>query len=139
VLDKKETETRIEDIPVIKKFSNVFSEELLGLPLDREVEFAIDLLPGIAPISKAPYRMAPTKMKELKIQFQDMLDKGFIRPSVSPKGAPLLFVNKKDRSMKLCIDYRELNKVTIKSRYPLLRLMICLINFKVHVYFLRLI
>ena len=76
-------------------------------------------MPGTAPISKAPYRMAPAEMKELKAQLQDLLDKGSIRPSVSPWGAPVLFVKKKDGSIRLCVDYRELNKATIKNRYPL--------------------
>ena len=79
------------------------------------MEFTIELVPGTAPISKAPYRMAPVELKELKEQLQDLLDKGFIKPSVSPWGAPVLFVKKKDGSMHLCIDYRELNKVTIKN------------------------
>ena len=104
------------------KFPNVFSEDLPGLPPNREVEFTIDLVPSIGPISKAPYRMAPTELKELKEQLQDLLDKGFIRPSVSPWGAPVLFVKKKDGSMRLCIDYRELNKVTIRNKYPLPRI-----------------
>jgi hypothetical protein len=101
---------------------DVFPEELLGIPPDREIEFTIDLLPNTAPISKAPYRMAPLELKELKDQLQELLDKGFIRPSVSPWGALVLFVKKKDGSMRLCIDYRELNKVTIKNRYPLPRI-----------------
>ena len=89
---------------------------------DRDVKFVIDLLPGTTPISKAPYRIAPAEMKELKAQLQDLLDKGFIRLSVSPWRAPVLFVKKKDGSMRLCIDYRELNKVTIKNWYPLLQI-----------------
>ena len=104
------------------KFPDVFSEDLPGLPPDREVEFTIDLVPSIGPISKAPYRMAPTELKELKEQLQDLLDKGFIRPSASPWGALVLFVKKKDGSMRLCIDYRELNKVTIRNKYPLPRI-----------------
>ena len=89
------------------------------MPPDREIEFSIDLLPGTAPISKAPYRMAPTELKELKEQLVELLDKGFILPSASPWGALVLFVKKKDGSMRLCIDYRELNRVTIKNKYPL--------------------
>jgi hypothetical protein len=92
------------------------------LPPDREIEFTIELMPGTQPIHKAPYRMAPTELKELKEQLQDLLDRGFIQPSVSPWGAPVLFVKKKDGSMRLCIDYRELNKVTIKNKYPLPRI-----------------
>ena len=83
------------------------------------MEFTIDLAPETTPISKAPYRMAPMELKELKIQLQEFLDKGFIRPSVSPWGAPALFVKKKDGSMRLCINYRELNKVTVRNKYPL--------------------
>ena len=107
---------------MVQEFLEVFPEDLPGLPLDREIEFVIDLLPGTAPISKAPYRMAPAELKELKVQLQDLLDKGFIRPSHSPWGAPVLFVKKKDGTMRLCIDYRELNKVTIKNKYPLPRI-----------------
>ncbi|KAL4016773.1 hypothetical protein IC575_024430 [Cucumis melo] len=110
--------------PVIEPVVTIrtFSEELPGLPPHREVEFAIELEPGTVPISRAPYRMAPAELKELKVQLQELLDKGFIRPSVSPWGAPVLFVKKKDGSMRLCIDYRELNKVTVKNRYPLPRI-----------------
>ncbi|KAL0540962.1 hypothetical protein IC582_020988 [Cucumis melo] len=90
--------------------------------LRTEVEFAIELEPGTVPISRAPYRMAPAELKELKVQLQELLDKGFIRPSVSPWGVPVLFVKKKDGSMRLCMDYRELNKVTVKNRYPLPRI-----------------
>jgi hypothetical protein len=106
----------------VRDFVDVFLEELPGLPPDREIEFTIDLLPGTGPISKAPYRMAPLELKELKEQLQELLDRGFIHPSVSPWGAPVLFVKKKDESMRLCIDYRELNKVTVKNRYPLPRI-----------------
>ena len=117
-----EQKLRPEDVPVVQEFLEVFPEDLPGLPPNREIEFVIDLVPGTAPISKAPYRMAPTELKELKVQLQELLDKGFIRPSFSPWGAPVLFVKKKDGSMRLCIDYRELNKVTIKNKYPLPRI-----------------
>ncbi|KAL5551368.1 hypothetical protein UlMin_001544 [Ulmus minor] len=96
--------------------------KLPGLPPNREIQFEIELLPGTAPISKAPYRMAPAELKELQAQLQDLLDKRFIRPSHSPWGAPVLFVKKKDGTLRMCIDYRELNKVTIKNRYPLPRI-----------------
>ncbi|KAJ0432655.1 putative nucleotidyltransferase, Ribonuclease H [Helianthus annuus] len=117
-----EPKPKIEDIPVISEYPEVFPEELPGLPPDRQVEFRIDIIPGAAPVARAPYRLAPTEMKELRTQLDDLLAKGFIRPSSSPWGAPILFVKKKDGSMCLCIDYRELNKVTIKNRYPLPRI-----------------
>ncbi|KAD3640112.1 hypothetical protein E3N88_29335 [Mikania micrantha] len=117
-----ENELSISDHPVVCEFPDVFPEKLPGVPPDREVEFTIDLVPGAEPISKAPYRMAPTELKELKEQLEELLDLGFIRPSVSPWGAPVLFVRKKDGTMRLCIDYRELNKITIRNRYPLPRI-----------------
>ena len=122
VIDTEKGTPKLDEIPVVKEFPDVFPEELPGLPPDRQIEFVIDLAPGAEPISKAPYRMAPTEMKELAKQLQELLDKGVIRPSVSPWGAPVLFVKKKDGSMRLCIDYRELNKLTIKNRYPLPRI-----------------
>jgi len=93
-----------------------------GLPPDREIEFTIELVPGTAPISKAPYRMAQAELAELKKQLQELLDKGLIQPSVSPWGAPVLFVRKKDGSLRLCIDYRELNRLIVKNKYPLPRI-----------------
>ncbi|KAL5553968.1 hypothetical protein UlMin_041370 [Ulmus minor] len=111
-----------EDVHVVRNFLEVFPEDLPGLPPDREIEFEIELLPGTSPISKAPYRMAPAELKELKEQLQELLDKKFIRPSYSPWGAPVLFVKKKDGTLRMCIDYRELNKVTIKNKYPLPRI-----------------
>ncbi|WVZ64658.1 hypothetical protein U9M48_014152 [Paspalum notatum var. saurae] len=110
----------IEKIPVVSDFLDVFPEELPGLPLDRDVEFAIELVPSTAPVSRRPYRMAPDELKELKVQLQKQPDKGFIRPSSSPWGCPALFVEKKDQGGKrLCVDYRPLNAVTIKNKYPL--------------------
>ncbi|GKE81037.1 putative reverse transcriptase domain-containing protein [Tanacetum coccineum] len=100
----------------------LFPEELPGLPPARPVEFQIDLIPGAALVARAPYRLAPSKMKELSEQLQEISDKGFIRPSSSPWGAPVLFVKKKDGSFRMCIDYRELNKLTVKNRYPLPRI-----------------
>nr|GFA43756.1 retrotransposon protein, putative, Ty3-gypsy subclass [Tanacetum cinerariifolium] len=108
--------------PIVSEFPDVFPDELPGIPPVRKVEFSIKLIPGAEPISKAPYRMAPIELKELKDQLQELLERGFIRPSVSPWGAPVLFVKKKDGSMRLCIDYRELNKITIRNRYPLPRI-----------------
>nr|GFD47836.1 putative reverse transcriptase domain-containing protein [Tanacetum cinerariifolium] len=103
-------------------FPKVFPEDLPGLPPIRPVEFQIDLVPGAAPVARAPYRLAPSEMKELAEQLKELSDKGFIRPSSSPLGAPVLFVKKKDGSFRMCIDYRELNKLTVKNRYPLPRI-----------------
>ncbi|KAL5578375.1 hypothetical protein UlMin_020074 [Ulmus minor] len=123
IIDKSvEAKGNVEDVPIVRDFADVFPEELPGLPPDREIQFEIELLPGTAPISKSPYRMAPAELKELQTQLQDLLDKRFIRPSHSPWGAPMLFVKKKDGTLRMCIDYRELNKVTIKNRYPLPRI-----------------
>nr|GEX92589.1 putative reverse transcriptase domain-containing protein [Tanacetum cinerariifolium] len=96
---------------------------LPGIPPTQQVEFRIDLVPGAAPVARAPYRLAPSEMKELANQLQELTDKGFIRPSSSPWGAPILFVKKKEGSFRMCIDYRELNKLTIKNRYPLPRIV----------------
>ena len=104
------------------EYLDVFLTNYYGLPLKREVEFGIECVSSINPISKAPYGMASSELKELKEQLQELLDKDFICPSTSPKGAPMLFIKKKDRSMRMCIDYWELNKVTIKNRYPLPRI-----------------
>ncbi|XP_073022270.1 uncharacterized protein [Primulina eburnea] len=119
---KENEEVKLEDIPIVREFPDVFPEELPALTPDREIEFEIKLIPEAAPISKAPYRMAPAEMKELKEQLQELLDKKQVRPSSSPWGAPVLFVKKKDGRMRLCIDYRELNKITIKNKYPLPRI-----------------
>ena len=102
---EEKLESRIEEIPIVQEFKDVFIEELPGIPLDREIEFTIDLLLDTAPISKAPYKMASLELKELKDQLQELLDKGFIRPNVSPWGAPILFVKKKDGWMRLWINY----------------------------------
>ncbi|XP_073035203.1 uncharacterized protein [Primulina eburnea] len=119
---EKKKEVGIEDIPIVAEFADVFPDEIPGFPPAREVEFGIELMPGTSPISRTPYRMAPAELRELKAQLQDLLDKGYIRPSVSPWGAPVLFLRKKDGTMWLCIDYRQLNKVTIKNKYPLPRI-----------------
>ncbi|XP_058180091.1 uncharacterized protein LOC131298630 [Rhododendron vialii] len=107
---------------IVCEYEDVFPEELLGLPPHRDLDFTIELQPGTAPISMAPYRMAPAELRELKTQLQELMDKGFIRPSTSPWGAPALFVKKKEGTLRLCIDYRQLNRVTIKNRYPLPRI-----------------
>ncbi|GJS67642.1 putative reverse transcriptase domain-containing protein [Tanacetum coccineum] len=122
VTEKKSKEKRLKDVFVIRDFPEVFPEDLPGLPPPRQVEFRIDLVPGAAPIARAPYRLAPFEMKELSVQLQELLEKGFIRPSSSPWGAPVLFVKKKDGYFRMCIDYRKLNKLTIKNRYPLPRI-----------------
>nr|GEV43889.1 putative reverse transcriptase domain-containing protein [Tanacetum cinerariifolium] len=130
VVKKEPAKRRLEDVSVICKFPDVFPEDLPGLPLPWQVEFEIELVPKTAPVARAPYRLAPSEMKELAKQLQELLDKGFIQPSSSPWGAPVLFVKKKDGSFRICIDYRELNKLTIKNRYPLPRIDDLLINFK---------
>ncbi|GJU64164.1 putative reverse transcriptase domain-containing protein [Tanacetum coccineum] len=118
----KEDEPKLGDISVVCDFEDVFPEDLSGLPPQRQVEFRIDLVPGATPIAKSPYRLAPSEMQEFSRQLQELQDKGFIRPSYSPWGAPVLFVKKKDGSLRMCIDYRELNKLTVKNRYPLPRI-----------------
>ncbi|GJR63470.1 reverse transcriptase domain-containing protein [Tanacetum coccineum] len=118
----KAGEKRLDDIHVVREFPEVFPDDLSGLPPIREVEFRIDLIPGALPVAKAPYRLAPSEMNELSNQLKELQEKGFIRPSSSPWGAPVLFVKKKDGAMRMCIDYRELNKLTIKNRYPLPRI-----------------
>ncbi|GJT46239.1 putative reverse transcriptase domain-containing protein [Tanacetum coccineum] len=120
--EEKSERKQIEDVPIVRDFPEVFPEDLPGLPPARPVEFQIDLVPGAAPVARAPYRLAPSEMKELSEQLQELSDKGFIRPSSSPWGAPVLFVKKKDGSFRMCIDYRELNKLTVKNRYPLPRI-----------------
>ncbi|GKB42696.1 putative reverse transcriptase domain-containing protein [Tanacetum coccineum] len=119
--DKSEGK-QLKDVPIVQDFLEVFPEDLLGLPPAQPVEFQINLIPGVAPVARAPYRLAPSEMKELSEQLQELSDKGFIRPSSSPWGAPVLFVKKKDGSFRMCIDYRELNKMTVKNRYPLPRI-----------------
>ncbi|GKF20310.1 hypothetical protein Tco_0068948, partial [Tanacetum coccineum] len=109
---------RLEDVPIVRDFP----EDLPGLPPTRQVEFQIYLVPSAAPVARAPYRLAPSEMKELSEQLQELSDKDFIRPSSSPWGAPVLFVKKKDGSFPMCIDYRESNKLTVKNRYPLPRI-----------------
>ncbi|GJX02696.1 putative reverse transcriptase domain-containing protein [Tanacetum coccineum] len=107
--EDKSEEKRLEDVPIVRDFPRVFPEDLPGIPPTRQVEFQIDLVPGVAPVARAPYRLAPSKMKELSNQLHELSDKGFIRPSSSPWGAPILFVKKKDGSFRMCIDYQESN------------------------------
>jgi len=109
---------------VVCEFPDVFPEELQGLPPDTEVEFARELIPGTTPISRRPYQMPPNELAELKNQLKELLDKGFIRPSSSEWGCPVLFVKKKDQSLRMCMDYRPLNAVMIKNKYPLPRMEI---------------
>ena len=122
VIDTKKVEPSFSNIPTVSDYSNVFSEELPGLPPHTEIEFAINIVLGATSASITPYRMAQVKLKELKLQLQELLEKGFIHLSVSPWGAPVLFVKKKDGTLRLCVDYRQLNKMTTKNKYPLPRI-----------------
>ncbi|GKA85329.1 putative reverse transcriptase domain-containing protein [Tanacetum coccineum] len=125
IIQGDQSKTQLNLISCIKterEFPEVFLEDLPGLPPVRQVEFQIDLIPGATPVARAPYRLAPSEMQELSNQLQELADRGFIRPSTSPWGAPVLFVKKKDGSFRMCIDYRELNKLTVKNRYPLPRI-----------------
>ncbi|GJZ94110.1 putative reverse transcriptase domain-containing protein [Tanacetum coccineum] len=122
VTENKSEEKRLEDVTTVRDFLEVFPEDLPGLPPTRQVEFQIDLVPGAAPVARAPYRLALSELQELSTQLQELSDKGFIRPSSSPWGAPVLFVKKKDGSFWTCIDYRGLNKLTVKNRYQLSRI-----------------
>ncbi|XP_069145651.1 uncharacterized protein [Solanum lycopersicum] len=119
VMDDTSKVPLIEFISIVRKFLDVFHADLPGMPPDRDYDFCIDLEMGTRPISIPPYRMAPAMLRELKDQLQELLGKGFIRPSASPWGAPVLFVKKKDESFRMCIDYRKLKKVTIKNKYPI--------------------
>ena len=122
VIETDKARPSVSDIPTVSDFSDMFPEELLGLPPQREIEFSIDVVVGATLASITPYRMAPLELKELKLKLQELLEKGFIRLSVSPWGAPVLFVIKKDGTLRLCIDYRQLNKLTVKNKYPLPRI-----------------
>ncbi|GKF03234.1 putative reverse transcriptase domain-containing protein [Tanacetum coccineum] len=113
----KADEKKLDDIQVVRDFPEVFLNDLSGLPPVREIDFRIDLIPGVSLVLKSPYRLAPSEMSELSNQLKELQEKGFIRPSHSPWGARVLFINKKDGAMRMCIDYRELNKLTIKNRY----------------------
>jgi hypothetical protein len=117
-----EEKIEVDMLPVVCEFVDVFPDDILDLPPEREVEFSIDIVPGTSPISMAPYRMSAAELEKLKEQLKELLEKRFVRPSVSPWGAPVLLVKKKDGSMRLWIDYRQLNKATIKNKYPLPRI-----------------
>nr|GFA93497.1 putative reverse transcriptase domain-containing protein [Tanacetum cinerariifolium] len=122
VTEKEPAKKQLQDVPVICNFPEVFLGDLPGLPPPRQVEFKIELILGAAPVARAPYRLAPSELKELSNQLKELSEKGFIRLISSPWGAPVLFVKKKDGSFRMCIDYRELNKLTVKNRYPLPRI-----------------
>jgi hypothetical protein len=122
VRETKKGSVELANIPIVREYPDIFPEELPGLPPVREIEVSIDTLPRTSHIAQSPYRMAPAELDELKVRLQELLDKGFIRPSNSPWGAPVLFVKKKDDTLQLCIDYRQLNKIIIKNRYPLARI-----------------
>ncbi|CAN6487401.1 unnamed protein product [Victoria cruziana] len=119
---ERTVEPKVGEIPIVQEYADVFPEDLPGLPLEREIEFMIKLMPGVQRISKTPYRMTPAELADLKKQIQELMDKGFIQPSKSPWGAPILFMKKKDGTMWLCIDFRILNQLTIKNKYPLPRI-----------------
>jgi hypothetical protein len=115
-VDDKESNP-IEAIRIVSEFPDVFPEELPGMPPERKVEFAIELIPGTAPISKRAYRVSGPELVELKKQIDELLEKGYIRPSTSPWAAPVLFVEKKDGTKRMCIDYTALNEVIVKNKY----------------------
>jgi hypothetical protein len=117
-----ESDLSPSDIPIVSEYLDVFPADITSLPPEREIEFSIDLIPGAELVSVTPYRMSPLELKEFKSQLEELIQKHFIRPSVSPWGASVLLVKKKDGNMRLCIDYHQLNKVTIKNKYPLPRI-----------------
>jgi hypothetical protein len=112
---------RLEDLSVLEEFEDVF-QEIPRFPPRREIDFSTNLVSGATPVSKTPYRMSTPELKELQMQLEELLKKGYIRPTVSPWGAPILFFKKKDRTLRLCIDFRQLNKYTIKNKYSLPRI-----------------
>jgi hypothetical protein len=114
--------TSLNEIGIVREYPDVFPEELPGMPPNHDIEFMIELLPGTPPISKRPYRMPVNELVELKKQIVELQSKGFIRRSSSPRGAPMLFMEKKDGTQRMCVDYRSLNEVTIKNKYPLARI-----------------
>jgi hypothetical protein len=112
-------ELKLKDIHVIREYLDIFPDELAGVPSESAIEFKIELQPGTAPVAKTPYKMPPVEMKELKVQLQGLLDKGYIHPSTPPWGCSTLFIEKKDKEFCLCMDYQSLNAVIIKNKYPL--------------------
>jgi hypothetical protein len=112
----------LEDHPILREYKDVFTKEVPGLTPRRDIDFSIELVPGVVSVSRTSYRMSTPDLVELKLQINDMFDKGYIRPSVSPWGAPTLFVKKKDDTLRLCIYYKQINKMTIKNKYPLPRI-----------------
>nr|GEY39591.1 putative reverse transcriptase domain-containing protein [Tanacetum cinerariifolium] len=122
VTKKEPAKKQLQDVPVICNFPKVFPDDLPGLSPTRQVEFKNEMIPGTAPVARVPYHLVPSELKELSDQLKELSEKGFISPSSSPWGAPVLFVKKKDRSFCMCIKYRELNKLTDKNWYPLLRI-----------------
>jgi hypothetical protein len=121
-LNEKGVAEGLEHLPVVKELADVFPEELPGMSPERELEFTLDLNPGTKPIARTPYRMSTPELQELKMQLKELLDLGLICPSVSPWGAPVIFIQKKDGLWRLCIDYHQLNKATIKNQYLLPRI-----------------
>jgi hypothetical protein len=111
-----------DEHPILREYRDVFPEEVPSLPPRRDIDFLIELASGSVLMSRTQYRMSTKELVELKLQLKEMMEKGYIRPNVSPWGAPVLFVKKKDGTLRLCIDYRQLNKVTIKNKYPLPRI-----------------
>jgi hypothetical protein len=123
VLDSVENNKPIlEDHPILREYKYVFPEEVLGLPPRRDIDFSIELAPAMVSVSRTPYRISTPELVDLKLQLKEMMEKGYIRPSVSPWGAPTLFMKNKDGTLRLCIDYRQLNKMTIKNKYPFPRI-----------------
>jgi hypothetical protein len=132
-------EAKLEDIPVVNEFQDLFPQELPGMPPNREIEFTIDLIPGTAPIAQAPYNMGPKELVELKEQLDELEQKRFIQESISPWGTPVIFMDKRDGGRKMCRDYRNLNNVTIKNKYPLPRIQYLFDQVRGPEYFPRLI
>jgi hypothetical protein len=123
----KDKVPNLEDHEILEEFEYVF-KEVLGLSPKRYIDVSINLVPGAATVSKTPYKMSTPELKELQMKLEELMKKGYIHPSVSPWGAPVFFMKKKDGTLILCIDFRQLNKVTVKNKYPLQGLMIFLIN-----------